>query len=80
MDREELVELLADEIADGWDHYAMAEGVLNAIAAAGLAIVPEQPSEAMVQTGYMQIVDLCETFEADVTDVYRAMIATGKVK
>ena len=85
MDRKELVELLAVDIVNGdWDELpdihkvlalSQARSVLDAIAAAGLVIVPEEPSADAVEVARC----IWQT-TGDLTGACRAMIATGKVK
>ena len=62
------------DIDDLWHHYiSHAQAAYDALAAAGFAVVPVEPTEAMVQAAWQR-----EPKHPNPTEAYRAMIAAAK--
>lgn len=58
-----------------------ARAILTALEANGYAIVPCEPSEAMIEAGHDLLTEVgCNPISTDAADAYRAMISTGKAK
>lgn len=68
--------------AKKWEAYAHDAGIcVAALTEAGFAIVPVEPTEAMADAGYGVLADADDRMLAyrDASDVYRAMIQSGRI-
>jgi len=84
-DRDKIIEVMkngmfgAAEWSSFWaedEAYKLCEAALAALHAVGLAVVPVEPTEAMLAAGKREIFGYSKT--ADASEFYRAMVAAAK--